>query len=149
MPYFQRKPFADLISATSAGAEPGAALDILELAAGVLAQETGNGPARFRLRETLTPGGIGTMVLSLAQDEGAQPITIRLSPGDLVGPSGRIPASQVTLDPDCVVFGSGGERDVRVTVAAPPGTAPGIYAGTLTSADDAGLLIPFDVPVGS
>lgn len=148
MPYFQRKPYAETVQSGPVAAN--SAGDILDLASRVLAQEmvvpaASEGP--FRLRRSLAPGQSGSMVLTLAQDGGTLPLATRLSCSDLVGPSGRIAASQVRLHPAMVVLGPGAASDLRVTVTAAPGTAPGLYVGTLTSPDDAGLSIRVEVPV--
>lgn len=167
MPYFLRKPYAETFFAVPPAAAADPTGDILSLAAGVLAQEmsgagtaagTGAASGPFRLRKTLAPGQSGDMVLTLAQDGGTGPVAARLACSDLVGPSGLIPAARITIDPPTLVLSPGAGSDVRITVAAPPGTPPGLYVGVLSSVGDhglpvrdtalAGLTIRIEVPVG-
>jgi hypothetical protein len=148
VPYFQRKPYAEM--AQSGTPADSAAGDILDMASRVLAGETAvpaatDGP--FRLRRSLVPGQSADMVLTLSQEGGTLPLATRLACSDLVGPSGRIAASQVRLDPAVVVLGPGATSDLRVTVTAAPGTQPGLYVGTISSTDNAGLSIRVEVPV--
>jgi hypothetical protein len=154
MPYFQRKPYAETVArgtATSPSPADSAATDILDMAADVLARETpGNdayGP--FRLRQTVPAGQTGAMVLGMMPESGLESALLRLLPGDFVGPAGRIPASAVTLDPPVLQLESGAGSDLRITIAAPVGTLPGLYSGLLTSVNDPAITIRIEVPVGA
>lgn len=142
MPYFTRQPYAAPAKPVDVHDAP----DILALASKVLAEETGaalQGP--FRLRTPLRAGQSGRMVLGFTA-EGA-PVAARLSVTDLTGPGGRIPAENLRVDPPALALTPGQSADVTITVTAPQGLPPGLYAGRITAPDVGGFSAPVEVTI--
>jgi hypothetical protein len=144
MPYFVRQPYARP-EAPPAAARP-EDRDVLEIAREVLASAGRAGP-RFRFREPLRPGGAGEMVLELTAEDGAGPLSVSLAASDLVGANARIPSDAIRVVPSSLTVPAGASADVRVTVAAPPGATPGLYAGTLSMTGDETFSAPFEAEV--
>jgi hypothetical protein len=123
-------------------------LDVLELAKSVLASESAGGPERrFSVRRPLRPGGEGAMVLNLAIENGAPPLTIGLTASDLVGGGSRIASDSIRISPSTLTVRPGVSADVTVTVVAPSDAQPGPYAGTVSATGDESFAIPFQVQV--
>jgi hypothetical protein len=147
MPYFIRRPHTPASTPRETN-DRSAEVDILELAKGVLASESGEGETRpFRIREPLRPGGLGAMILELALDRGWPARTINLAASDLVGTSSRIGSGSVRISPAILTVSTGAPADITVTVQAPPGARPGLYVGTVTATGDESFVIPFQVEV--
>ncbi|RBP09034.1 hypothetical protein DFR50_1233 [Roseiarcus fermentans] len=144
MPYFVRQPYASAEARQPAGARP-EERDVLDIARDVLASASASKP-RFRIRAPLRPGEKGEMVLELTA-EGGSPLKVSVSAGDLVGRRARIPAEATAVVPSSLTVPAGGSADVKITVAPPPGAAPGLYAGTLTVTGDDAFSAPFEVEV--
>ncbi len=145
MPYFKRRPYAEMQS-THPSAPPVPFPDILALAGEVLAQETEDqteGP--FRMRSPAAPGTTGWIVLDVAADPGPALPALRLVPSDLVGPAGRIAASQIRVDPQ--MMPAAPLQEMVISVAVPPGTAAGLYSGTVTALGPDGFTLRIEVPV--
>jgi hypothetical protein len=141
MPYFKRQPYAVM---TGRGPEP----DVMTLAREVLAADAAarNG-APFRPRAPVPAGTLGQMTLDFALDDAGAPVDLRLEPGDLAGPGGRIPAACVRVAPAALAVAPGAPAAVMVTVAVPPGMAPGRYAGALAVTGGDGFAVPIEVEV--
>jgi hypothetical protein len=137
VPYFVRRPDDRPVET-----------DILELAKGVLALEAGEvGKRPFRIREPLRPGGQGAMVLELALDKGLPAQKINLAASDLVGDASRIASDSIQVSPSTLTLPPGAPADITVTVQAPPGARPGLYAGTVSATGDESFAIPFQVEI--
>jgi hypothetical protein len=147
VPYFVRQPYAQLHARRQK--EPRSdEIDVLELAKDVLALESAEGPERrFRIRDPLRPGGQGAMVLNLAPEKGAPPLTIRLTAGDLIGAGSRIASESVRISPSTLTLPAGASAEVTVTVLAPPDARPGLYTGTVSATGDEAFSVPFQVEV--
>lgn len=144
MPYFIRQPYA----ATQRQAEAIETPDILALASDVLARETSTPiPHPLRIRTPLQPGGTGSMVLGFTAEQG--PVAARLSATDLAGPNGVIAEEALALHPSTLALAPGEAADVKVSVAVPAGTRPGVYRGRITSAGADGFTAPIEVVVAS
>lgn len=145
MPYFTRRPYAEMQPACPA-AQGASAVDILALADEVLAAETksaSDGP--FRMRTPVAPGAAGRIVLDVAIDPGPPVPPLRLITSDLVGSAGRIAADRVRVDPATLVAGQ--DRELLITVSVPSGAAAGTYSGTVTAPGPDGFVIPIEVQV--
>lgn len=144
MPYFKRRPYAEMVREAEAAASradpPGPATGALALANAVLSEEltasrTHSGdiaPCRLEVRAPVAPGETGRMTVGFENDDPHDPVTISLRAGDLVGRAGaRIPADRVDLAPRMLTLPPGGAHDVRIAISVPPGAAPGAYTGPL------------------
>jgi hypothetical protein len=148
VPYFVRQPYVTPVNAPRQTDDRSSATDILELAKNVLAFEAGEGEKpRFRIRDPLRPGGQGAMVLELALDNGSPARSIRLAASDLSGMDSRIASDAIRISPSALTLRPGAPVDVTVTVRAPSGARPGLYAGTVSAAGDESFEIPFQVEV--
>lgn len=143
MPYFVREPYARAEAPPPPRAEEA---DVLDIAREVLASAS-RGEPRFRIRDPLRPGGVGEMVIELSAASGAPPLKVSLAASDLVGPRGRISSDAIEVVPSSLTVLPGTSADVRITVAPPPGAAPGLYAGTLAVTGDEALSAPFEAEV--
>jgi hypothetical protein len=124
------------------------AIDVLELAKDVLALELGGSAEhRFRIRDPLRPGGHGAMVLSLAPERGAPPLTISLTAGDLVAGCSRIASDSIRISPSTLTVVAGDSADVTVTVLVPADARPGLYGGTLAATGDEAFSVLFQAEV--
>lgn len=145
MPYFKRQPYAAM-AATPATAD--AAPDVMSLAREILAADAAPGAeGPFRPRAPVAAGAPGRLTLDLALDDAGAPVAIRLMPGDLAGPGGRIPADALRVSPAALTLMPGAPMPVHVTIAVPPGTPAGRYAGLLAAEGDERLAIPIEVEV--
>ena len=145
MPYFTRRPYAEM-QPTVASAPPVSAPDILAIAGEVLAQESGRvteGP--FRMRLPVFPGTTGRIVLDVTADPGPPTPALRLFPGDLVGPAGRIAADRVSVDPPSMAEAA--SQEMVISVSVPPDTAAGLYSGTISAPGPDGFVLRIEVPV--
>jgi hypothetical protein len=148
VPYFVRQPYVIPVSAPRQTDDRSSGTDILELAKNVLAFEAGEGEKLpFRIREPLRPGGQGAMLLELALDTGSPARTISLTPSDLSGTGSRIASDSIGISPSTLTLRTGAPADITVTVRAPPGARPGLYAGTVSATGDESFEIPFQVEV--
>jgi hypothetical protein len=147
LPYFVRLPYESM-NPPRLMAPLSDEIDIVDLAKDVLSFETGGSAQRgFHIRDRLAPGGVGEMVLSLASEWGAPPMTISLTPSDLVAGSSRIPANSIRISPSTVTVSSGISTEVAVKVLAPPGARPGVYTGTISATGDETFSVPFQAEV--
>jgi hypothetical protein len=148
VPYFVRRPYAAPVAQQSKTDDRPVETDILELAKDVLALEAGEvGKRPFRIREPLRPGGQGAMVLELALDKGLPAQKINLAASDLVGAASRIGSDSIQVSPSTLTLPPGAPADITVTVQAPPGARPGVYAGTVSATGDESFAIPFQVEI--
>jgi hypothetical protein len=148
VPYFVRKPYVTPVSAPRQTDDRSSGTDILELAKNVLAFEASEGEKRpFRIRDPLRPGGQGAMVLELALATGSPARSISLAASDLSGNDSRIASDSIWISPSTLTLQAGVPVDVTVTVRAPPGVRPGLYAGTVSATGDESFAIPFQVEV--
>lgn len=145
MPYFTRRPYAEM-QVASPSAPPVPSPDILALAGEVLAYETGGATeGTFRMRSPVAPGTTGRIVLNVSADPGPVIPALRLAPSDLVGAAGRIAASQIRVDPQTMLAAP--SQEMVISVAVPPGTAAGLYSGTVTAPGPDGFVLRIEVPV--
>ena len=88
------------------------------------------------------------MILELALDHGWPARTINLAASELSG-AGSLTARGLNseISTSTLTLRSGAPVDVTVTVRAPPGAQPGLYAGTVSVTGDKSLAIPFQVEV--
>ncbi len=145
MPYFVRQPYAQRQApqcTKTRSDEP----DILALASSVLAS-AGGAEGRLRIREPLRPGEQGAMVLDLALEKGAPPLTVRLSASDLVEDNRRIGSDAIRIAPSILTVPARASAEVTVTVQAPLDAQPGLYTGTLSVAGDENFSASFQVQV--
>lgn len=157
MPYFERKPYADTIAATAdmmgksppdAPPEP----NIVDLATSVLgdgAQTAAHQEGPFRARNPVDPGQVASLTLEIAADTSDGDVMIAFSASDLTGENGvRIPSHMITLTPHHLRLTPGDEDiDIKIEVAVPNGTAPGIYAGRISGqgAEPVTILVEVEV----
>ena len=148
MPYFVRQPYVMPVCAPPQTDDLSSGTDILELAKNVLSFEAGEGEIRpFRIRDPLRPGGQGAMILELALDDGSPARAINLAASDLSGAGSRIAPDSIRISPSTLTLQAGAPADITVTVRAPPGARPGLYAGTVSVTGDESFAIPFQVEV--
>ena len=137
VPYFVRQPYVTPVSAPPQTEDRSSGTDILELAKNVLAFETGEGENRpFQIRDPLRPGGQGAMILELALDHGSPARTINLAASELSGAGSLTARDSIRISTSTLTLRSGAPVDVTVTVRAPPGAQPGLYAGTVSVTGD-------------
>jgi uncharacterized repeat protein (TIGR01451 family) len=161
MPYFQRKPYAEMIAGAvqvpSADVAPpaGPAVPLLERAASILKEESTQLPKHpanppvpmpgssgvpgalpegivtLQPRAAVRPGQSATLVISVANESGEATVCT-VSVTDLVSATGgRIGAGQVRISPRQAPVAAGAAADVCIAIDVPPGIAPGRYAGLL------------------
>ena len=161
MPYFQRKPYAEMMAAATQvpaglvapGAGPQAPL--LERAAAILKEESTQLPKHstappvalpgspavpavlpeglvvLQPKAPARPGQTATLVISVANESG-QATVCTVSVTDLVSASGgRIGGSQVRISPRQAPVAPGAAADVGIAIDVPPETPPAQYAGLL------------------
>ncbi|WOJ91214.1 hypothetical protein RZS28_08095 [Methylocapsa polymorpha] len=122
--------------------------DLLQLAKNVLAVETGQAiEAPFRLRDALQPGGCGAMVLELALDEYASPLTINITASALVGAGSRIGVDSIWISPSTVTLRPAEPAQITVTIVAPLDARPGLYVGTLSATGDETFVAPLQAEI--
>jgi hypothetical protein len=145
MPYFVRKPYAEAEAPQRRQARD-EQRDVLALAQEVLTSAVRAEP-RLRIRDPLRPGEKGEMVLELTAEKGAAPLRVSVSASELVGDRSRISSDSIHVVPSTLTVPAGASADVKVTVLAPLGAAPGLYAGTLSVTGDDNFSAPFEAEV--
>ena len=136
MPYFERKPWSEMLGGlTDINVTPKAAnddFDIAELAQTILTAESRkhalDGP--FRCRKQVCPEEKAKLVLNVAADDNGGPLTLDLSPGDLRARSGHvIPSNLVHVEPARLRIPPGGSQSFEVHVLVPHSAEQGLYSG--------------------
>lgn len=159
MPYFERKPYDEMIreaAAAPAAAAAGSAAapgetPIVEIARGILDAEARgrhavDGP--FACAAATPPGGTGTIVLSIAATQAGGPLAMRFEPCGLTGPGGaELGADLLSVAPATLRLRPGEAQDVTVTLSVPDLAAPGRYHGRIDGFGDerTAIVVSFDV----
>ena len=156
MPYFERKPYAEMMAEAAAReaqrAEASEEPAFEDLARGVLAAESA--PERayvgpFRVREVVAPGRRGGLTVAIAADRQGGPLTLDFAEGDLRGPGdAAIPASRMRLSPARMTIPPGEAVDVDISILVPEETAPGVYCGRVVGHGSEPTTIHVEVEVG-
>lgn len=153
MPYFQRRPYAEMLHEARGmphdPIEGGFAENVATMADAILRDEMGPGGLTktgdpsvpvFRVRKSVAGGDKGTMVVGFHNDDQENPTEISATASDLVGPEGtRIPEHCIEITPSRFSVPAGGSCDVQIEIAVPTIGASGRYAGMLNADADNGL----------
>lgn len=138
MPYFERKPYTEMLADAAAKAPPAAPdVSFEELARAVLSNETGpqhalDGP--FECKAPIAPGKSGQITLSFAAQGDGPPLELAFGTSDLHGPDGHVlPADLIDVKPASLSLAPGQRSDVIVTATVPMDRAPGTYQGRITA----------------
>lgn len=147
MPYFHRKPYAEMTSALAPVAPGAAEAPILSLAETVLTEQGGTPGSAFRARRPVRPGETARLTLRFAVDGSAGAVTLRFAADELTGPGPAIGAAHVAVSPAEATVRGDVAAVVEVAVAIPAGAAPGLYRGRLRVSGDERFDEAFEVMV--
>ena len=150
MPYFQRRPYAEMLnemrSVPHDPIEGSLAESVATMADTILRDEMGPGGLTksedrsvqvFRVRKSVASGDKGAMVIGFHNDDQENPVEIIATASDLVGPGGMcIPGHSVEITPGRFSVPAGDSCDVLIEISVPATAVPGRYTGTLNT--DAG-----------
>lgn len=171
MPYFQRKSYAETIAdavrtpAAEIAPESVPQASLMERAAAILKEESTqlpkySGTAALPLappetivmlqpKDAVRPGQTANLVISVTNDsDTASVCTVRTT--DLVSVAGSvIGKGQLRISPRQASIAPGAAVDFSIAIDAPPGTAPGQYAGLLTVSGFEAVHAVLTVPISS
>ncbi len=132
---------------TASAAMLGVVQDLSDIA-GALPADAGG---RDRLDVAVpAPGDVGTATIWVHNSSGDDVAPVELTASDLVGASGRIPATAVWFEPGTSQpVAAGGSLPVPVRVTAPSGVVSGVYHGVVSALGLPGAVLALRVEVGS
>lgn len=138
MPYFERKPYKEMIASLAPKASRAADDPPFEdLARAILSSETGpqhalDGP--FECATPIAPGHKGHITLNFAARGDGPPLELSFTTSDLHGPEGHVlPADLIDVKPASLSLSPGQSSDVVVSVTVPTDRSPGQYQGRVTA----------------